>query len=205
MLPVGVAAHHGGQHVLLVMHERHQCALARPDRDGVLVHRHLRTVTEHDAAGPAAPRHRLDLPCVPGHLGAHVLGGVVGTAIAVFFFPEPPEVPSINETFRTLPEEALDELPSRMRILLRKAKAMQLNLADLTDGRNPAERMITRDLAFPANVDIAEMAAGVMPPMRDAWPSVRGCTRERRWRASVVRPWTALKPSVSGSCCDSIC
>jgi Zn-dependent peptidase ImmA (M78 family) len=79
----------------------------------------------------------------------------------VFFFPEPPEVPSINESFRTLPEEALDELPSRMRMLLRKAKAMQLNLADLTDGRNPAERMITRDLAFSSNVDIAEMAAVV--------------------------------------------
>lgn len=81
--------------------------------------------------------------------------------IAVFFFPEPPEVPSINETFRTLPEEALEEMPSRMRILLRKAKAMQLNLADLTDGRNPAERLITRDLSFPANVNIAEMAAVV--------------------------------------------
>ncbi|GGC17985.1 DNA-binding protein [Novosphingobium marinum] len=81
--------------------------------------------------------------------------------IAVFFFPEPPEVPSINETFRTLPEEALNELPSRLRMLLRKAKAMQLNLADLTDGRNPAERLITNDLTFPANVDIAEMAAVV--------------------------------------------
>lgn len=81
--------------------------------------------------------------------------------IAVFFFPEPPEVPSINETFRTLPEEALNELPSRMRMLLRKAKVMQLNLAELTDGRNPAERVITRDLAFPADVDIAEMAAVV--------------------------------------------
>jgi Zn-dependent peptidase ImmA (M78 family)/transcriptional regulator with XRE-family HTH domain len=81
--------------------------------------------------------------------------------IAVFFFPEPPNVPSINETFRTLPEETLNELPSRMRLLLRKAKAMQLNLADLTEGRNPAARMITHDLTFPANVDIAEMAAAV--------------------------------------------
>lgn len=89
------------------------------------------------------------------------ISDVFKVPIAVFFFPEPPEVPSINETFRTLPEDALDELPSRMRILLRKAKAMQLNLADLTDGRNPAKRLITRDLAFPANVDIAEMAAVV--------------------------------------------
>lgn len=89
------------------------------------------------------------------------LSDALKVPIAVFFFPEPPELPSINETFRTLPEEALDELPSRMRMLLRKAKAMQLNLADLTDGRNPADHMITRDLAFPASVDIAEMAAVV--------------------------------------------
>lgn len=81
--------------------------------------------------------------------------------IAVFFFPAPPEVPAINETFRTLSAEELDELPSRMRILLRKAKVMQLNLADLTDGRNPAERLITRDLAFPPSVNIAEMASVV--------------------------------------------
>ena len=46
--------------------------------------------------------------------------------IAVFFFPDRPEVPSINETFRTLPEAEIDQLPRRVRMLLRKAKAFQL-------------------------------------------------------------------------------
>lgn len=109
--------------------------------------------------------------------------------IAVFFFPQPPKVPSINETFRTLPEDALDELPSRMRILLRKAKAMQLNLADLTDGRNPAERLITRELMFPPSVDIGEMAAVVR--------NYLGVTLEDQmsWRSSeeALKGWrTAL-------------
>lgn len=67
--------------------------------------------------------------------------------IAVFFFPEPPELPQINETFRTLPEAALEEIPRRIRLLLRKAKALQLNLSELYQERNPAERLITRDLA----------------------------------------------------------
>jgi transcriptional regulator with XRE-family HTH domain len=89
------------------------------------------------------------------------LADVLKVPIAVFFFPEPPNVPSINETFRTLPEAELERLPSRIRLLMRKAKAMQLNLIELTEGRNPAERLITRDIHFAAKVNITEMATAV--------------------------------------------
>ena len=68
--------------------------------------------------------------------------------IAVFFFPEPPKVPAIAETFRTLPEVEFERLPSAIRLLLRKAKALQLNLAEITGGQNPARRLITRDFAL---------------------------------------------------------
>jgi transcriptional regulator with XRE-family HTH domain len=81
--------------------------------------------------------------------------------IGVFFFPEPPELPPIGETFRTLPQVEVDQLPSRIRMLLRKAKALQLNLHELTQGRNPSERLITRDLAFAPSVNVREMAATV--------------------------------------------
>ncbi|MFN3816510.1 helix-turn-helix domain-containing protein [Brevundimonas sp.] len=81
--------------------------------------------------------------------------------IAVFFFPEPPNVPAIQETFRTLPGAEYVRLPSQIRLLLRKAKALQLNLAELTGERNPAERLITRDLAFAPRVDIPLMAQEV--------------------------------------------
>ncbi|MDP3868917.1 ImmA/IrrE family metallo-endopeptidase [Phenylobacterium sp.] len=81
--------------------------------------------------------------------------------VAVFFFPEPPNVPAIEETFRTLPGVEYNRLPSRVRLLLRKAKALQLNLADLATGRNPAERLITRDLNFRPNANIAAMAREV--------------------------------------------
>lgn len=77
--------------------------------------------------------------------------------IAVFFFPEPPKVPPISESFRTLPEPQFSEIPRQVRFLLRKAKAFQLNLAELNYGRNPAARLITRDLSFPPTVTISEM------------------------------------------------
>jgi Zn-dependent peptidase ImmA (M78 family) len=110
--------------------------------------------------------------------------------IAVFFFPVPPDVPAINETFRTLPEAELNRLPSRLRILMRKAKAMQINLAELTEGRNPAERLITLDLQFAPNVNIAEMAAvvrdyvGVSIQQQQAWRGDDAALKE--WRSALL-------------------
>ena len=77
--------------------------------------------------------------------------------IAVFFFPEPPDVPDISRTFRTLPDTEFDQIPSRVQLLLRKAKALQLNLMELTGGRPTSERLVTRDLTFAANVNLREM------------------------------------------------
>lgn len=111
--------------------------------------------------------------------------------IAVFFFPDPPDVPAIRETFRTLPDAEIDLLPSRIRMLLRKAKAMQLNLSELTQGNNPAERLITRDLNFAPNIDIAAMAAEVRAYLdisleqQQAWQSHDTALKE--WRATLLR------------------
>ena len=81
--------------------------------------------------------------------------------IAVFFFPEPPSVPPIAETFRTLPEPQYSEIPRRIKFLLRKAKALQLNLIELHGGKNPTQRLITHDLQFSQNVQIEDMARQV--------------------------------------------
>ncbi|ESX29893.1 MULTISPECIES: XRE family transcriptional regulator [unclassified Mesorhizobium] len=118
------------------------------------------------------------------------LSDALKVPIAVFFFPGPPDVPPINETFRTLPEAELDRLPSRVRILMRKAKAMQINLAELTQSRNPAKRLITRDLQFAPNVDIAQMAAavrqyiGVTVQQQQAWHSDDAALKE--WRTALL-------------------
>jgi hypothetical protein len=60
--------------------------------------------------------------------------------IAAFFFPDIPTLPPIQEPFRTLPDAEFDQIPRQVRFMLRKAKALQLNLAEMTDGRNPADR-----------------------------------------------------------------
>ncbi|MCE2471165.1 MAG: helix-turn-helix transcriptional regulator, partial [Anaerolineae bacterium] len=68
--------------------------------------------------------------------------------VAIFFFPEPPDWPPIEETFRTLGSEQFAEIPPAIRLLLHKGLAFQLGLNELNDGRNPAPRLITRDLTL---------------------------------------------------------
>lgn len=126
----------------------------------------------------------------PTYPQLELLADTLKVPIAVFFFPELPDVPSINETFRTLPEAELERLPSRMRLLMRKAKAMQMNLAELTQGQNPADRLITRDLQFATGVDIAEMAAtvraylGVSIEEQQSWSGADAALKE--WRAALL-------------------
>jgi transcriptional regulator with XRE-family HTH domain len=81
--------------------------------------------------------------------------------VAVFFFPEPPNIPPIEETFRSLSGGIFGRLPPRIRKLLGRAKSMQMGLAELNDGRNPAERLITRDLSYEPKVSIGRMAREV--------------------------------------------
>ena len=79
--------------------------------------------------------------------------------VAVFFFPEPPNLPPIEETFRTLGPAQFDEIPPQIRLLLRKACAFQIGLDELNQGRNPAKRLITRDLSFGLNDPVESIAA----------------------------------------------
>ena len=82
----------------------------------------------------------------PTYVQLEKLADTFKVPIAVFFFPNPPEVPSITKDFRTLPATELNLIAPKIRLLLRKAKAYQLSLAELNGGRNPAPRMIIRDL-----------------------------------------------------------
>jgi len=96
--------------------------------------------------------------------------------VAVFFFPEPPKAPPIRESFRTLPDTEFDLIPRQVLYLLRKAKALQLNLDEMCQGRNPSAKLITRDLVFDDNVSIPVMAErvrdylGVTLATQCAWP-----------------------------------
>ena len=111
--------------------------------------------------------------------------------LAVFFFPERPNVPRIQETFRTLPDTEFARLPRRIQFLLRKAKAFQLGLHELTQGRNPAEQLITRDVEFTARTSADAMAArvrdylGVSLDQQTAWRDAEEALKE--WRQALYR------------------
>jgi Zn-dependent peptidase ImmA (M78 family)/transcriptional regulator with XRE-family HTH domain len=110
--------------------------------------------------------------------------------IAVFFFPEPPTLPPIRESFRTLPDADFDQIPRQVRFLLRKGKALQLNLAELSQGRNPARRLITRELQFPERVGPNVMAArvreylGITIQEQYAWPDDDAALKA--WRSALT-------------------
>jgi len=109
--------------------------------------------------------------------------------VAVFFFPEPPTVPEISETFRTLPETEFQRIPTRVRLLLRKAKAFQLNLMELTGGRNPSPRLITRDLALPRNGNLSQIVDAVRAYLGVSLDEQRGMPDDeaalKRWRDAI--------------------
>jgi Zn-dependent peptidase ImmA (M78 family) len=66
--------------------------------------------------------------------------------VALFFFPEPPDEPDPEHSFRTLPELEIDDLLPDTRYRIRDARAMQLALYELNGGNNPTPRKIFRDL-----------------------------------------------------------
>lgn len=68
--------------------------------------------------------------------------------LALFFFPEPPLEETPKQSFRTLPEQEIEMMSPRMHYLLRQALAMQINLAELNEGVNPAKKNIIHELNF---------------------------------------------------------
>ena len=81
--------------------------------------------------------------------------------LALFFFPEPPEEESPEQSFRTLPRDEILRMEPVFRYLIRQARVMRLNLAELNDGVNPAKRKILHDLSFAPDVSVAEMTRKV--------------------------------------------
>lgn len=127
----------------------------------------------------------------PTYAQLEQLGRTFKVPVAVFFFPSPPQVPPISETFRTLPKSEIDKLPSRIRLLLRKAKSLQLNLSELTDGRNPAEKLITADLSLSVKTNIQDMVyrlrdyIGISIEEQQKWSDNEVALKE--WRAALLK------------------
>ncbi len=125
----------------------------------------------------------------PTYPQLEALSSVLRLPPAVFFFPEPPSVPRIRQSFRTLPSTYFDDIPGEIRTLLRKATVFQLNLAELNDGSSGAERLAVHDLSFsqPLCVESAAEATreylGVSLDEQIAWPDSAAALES--WRAAL--------------------
>jgi len=112
--------------------------------------------------------------------------------VAVFFFPDPPEVPDLQKTFRTLSPDDFKNIPRTVRTFLRKAQVMQINLAELNEGKNPASRLITRDLRFQPNSSIDDIASairdylGITLQQQSSWASVDEAMDQWREAFAIV-------------------
>ncbi len=126
---------------------------------------------------------------MPTYRQLESLAKVLSVPVAVFFFPEPPDVPRIEETFRTLSTEQFAEIPPSVRVLLHKARAFQIGLAELNDGRNPTLQIVTRDLSFSVNDPVSSMARqvreflGVSLADQFSWPDAS--TALKVWRSAL--------------------
>lgn len=68
---------------------------------------------------------------------------------AVFFFPEPPELPKIKGDLRTLPTEVVNTFSKQIIMQFEKGKVYQLSLQELYDGKNS---IISRKNSFPTEI-----------------------------------------------------
>ena len=69
---------------------------------------------------------------------------------AVFFFPEPPQLPSIKGDLRTLPDEIVNSFSKNVIIQFEKAKVYQLSLEELYGSK---ESIIAQRSSFPKDID----------------------------------------------------
>ncbi len=67
--------------------------------------------------------------------------------LAIFFFPGPPQEIDRLKSFRTIPQQKIQELLPDTQFALRQAEAMQLSLYELIENqKNAASRIIFRDI-----------------------------------------------------------
>lgn len=109
--------------------------------------------------------------------------------VALFFFPEPPEEVDPKHEFRTLPGAEVEDLDADTRHKVREAQALQISLAELTNGHNPAQRHILRMLAASLGSPTRTAAAvraflGIsLSTQTDIWKSTDEALKA--WRAAI--------------------
>jgi Zn-dependent peptidase ImmA (M78 family) len=109
--------------------------------------------------------------------------------LAIFFLPQPPLEPRIEQKFRTLPDFDLQELDADTRYRMREAHALQISLKELNEGINPSDKKIFRQIAIKKNANIYQTASdirkflGISLSTQIGWQSPDIALKE--WRNAV--------------------
>ena len=78
--------------------------------------------------------------------------------IAVFFFPEPPEIEDAAVSLRSVPGFYLDSISPYTMNIIHRVQATQMALKELNDGINPVSNPLHKSSILPANGDIESMS-----------------------------------------------
>jgi len=109
--------------------------------------------------------------------------------VALFFFPEPPDEPDPEHSFRTLPDFELSALDTDTRFKIRDALAKREALYELTGGVNPVSNPIFREIRLQPASDPAASAARVRRSLGITLTEQRKFRRAedalKAWRDSV--------------------
>lgn len=95
--------------------------------------------------------------------------------IALFFFPEIPDEDPLEKSFRSLPVTEIARISPNVRYMVRKAKVLRMNLAELNDGVNPAKKLIFKDIKFSTSDSVPRMVQrvkeymGIDPLIHTEW------------------------------------
>ncbi len=81
--------------------------------------------------------------------------------VAVFFFPEPPAEVELRESFRTLPEFEIKQLRPSVLKLVRRAKAIQIELGELFPAGPQTSRNIVSAVSVPPKSTASETAGAL--------------------------------------------
>lgn len=79
----------------------------------------------------------------PTYAQLETLGALYKKPLAVFFFPNIPQLSTLKSSYRTLPEHVYDSLSYKVIRKMNDARVMQLNLYELHNNVNPAPLMLT--------------------------------------------------------------
>lgn len=105
---------------------------------------------------------------------------------AIFFFPNIPKEESIEQSFRTLPEQEISHIQPYLRYLIRKAKVMQANLFELNNGVNPAEKFLLSTISVNKSID------EVAKELRDLLGVSLGEQKRYETPESAFKAWRGL-------------